>query len=126
MATETAFDYDDMLGDETSAWRSRLIWLTALAVLLIAVATGVWWEFMRGGSAATATEQTATVTMGDVTKSVSTSGTVAAQSTTNLNFTTSSAGSARITKVNVTLGQQVKQGDVLAELDSTDAQSALA
>ena len=126
MSAEAAFDYDDLLGDQKSAWRSRLIWLGAITVLLVAAAAGIWWEFMRGGTSTVATTQTATVSMGDVTKSVSTSGTVAAQSTSNLNFTTSGTGSSRITKVNVTLGQQVKQGDVLAELDSTDAQSALA
>ena len=43
---------------------------------------------------------------GNVTKSVSTSGTVAAQSTSNLGFEIS----GRVTKVNVTLGQQVKKG----------------
>lgn len=126
MATEAAFDYDDLLGSAGNAWRTRLIWLAVLGLLIAAVATGVWWEFLRGGSAATAAVQTATVSLGDVTKSVSTSGTVAAQSTSNLNFTSTGTGSSRITKVNVTLGQQVKQGDVLAELDSTDAQSALA
>jgi HlyD family secretion protein len=123
--TEAPFNYDDLLEGTGGSWRSRLIWLALLGTLVVAVATGAWWEFLRGGSAATATIQTATVSLGNVTKSVSTSGTVAAQSTSNLNFTTTGAGSSRITKVNVTLGQQVKQGDVLAELDATDAQSAL-
>jgi len=125
MATEAAFDYDDLLGDEASGWRSRIIWLVALGVLLLAVATGVWWQFLRGGSATTAAVQTATVSTGDVTKTVSTNGTVAAKSTTNLNFTTTGTGSSRITKVDVTLGQKVKQGDVLMELDPTNAQTAL-
>ena len=123
--TEAAFDYDDLLGGSENAWRSRLIWLGALGVLIAAVATGVWFEFMRGGSAASAQAQTATVSIGNVTKSVSTSGTVAAKSSTNLNFTTTGTGSSRITKVDVTLGQKVKQGDVLMELDPTNTQSAL-
>jgi len=125
MATDAAFNYDDLLEGTGGSWRSRLIWLAVLGTLVAAIATGAWWEFLRGGSGATTTVQTATVSLGDVTKSVSTSGTVAAQSTSNLNFTTTGTGSSRITKVNVTLGQQVKQGDVLAELDATDAQSAL-
>ncbi len=125
MARESAFDYDDLL-ESGGAWRSRLIWLGAIALLVAVAATAVWWEFMRGGGSTATTVQTATVSLGNVTKSVSTSGTVAAQSTSNLNFTTTGSGSSRITKVNVTLGQQVKQGDVLAELDSTDALSALA
>jgi HlyD family secretion protein len=123
--TEATFDYDDLMEGTGGGWRQRLIWIGVLTVLLAAVATGVWWEFLRGGSAATAAVQTATVSMGNVTKTVSTSGTVAAQSTTNLNFTTTGTGSSRITKVDVALGQKVKQGDVLMELDPTDAQTAL-
>ena len=123
--TEATFDYDDLMEAARGGWRQRLIWIGVLTALLAAVATGVWWEFLRGGSAATATVQTATVSMGDVTKTVSTSGTVDAQSTTNLNFTTTGTGSSRITKVDVALGQKVKQGDVLMELDPTDAQTSL-
>jgi HlyD family secretion protein len=125
MATDAAFDYDDLMGSAGSAWRTRLMWLAALGLLVAAVATGVWWEFLRGGGTATVAVQTATVSRGDVTKSVSTNGTVAAKSSTNLNFTTTGTASSRITKVDVTLGQQVKQGDVLMELDPTGAQTAL-
>ncbi len=125
MATDAAFDYDDLMGSAGNAWRSRLTWLALLGVLIAAVATGVWWQFLRGGGTATVAVQTATVSVGNVTKTVSTSGTVAAQSTTNLNFTNTGTASARITKVDVKLGQQVKQGDVLAEIDATDAQTAL-
>ena len=43
MATEATFDYDELLGTPGSVWRTRLIWLTALGLLMAAVATGVWW-----------------------------------------------------------------------------------
>jgi len=65
--------------------------------------------------------QTAKVETGSIAKTVSTTGTVAAQSTTNLSFDQS----GRVTAVNVKLGQEVKQGDVLAELDSTSLQRSL-
>jgi multidrug resistance efflux pump len=43
------------------------------------------------------------------------------QQTSSLAF----GSSGKVTKVNVTLGQQVKTGDVLAEIDPTDLQTAL-
>src|SRR6202521_4941248 len=125
IAADAGVNYDDLLNEGSGSWRSRLIWLALLGALTAAIVTGVWWEFLRGGSVATAATQTAAVSVGNVTKTVSTSGTVAAKSSTKPNFTTTGTGSSRITKVDVTLGQQVKQGDVLMELDPTTAQSAL-
>ncbi len=115
-------NYDDLLDEPEHPWRNRLIMLGVFAALVAIAAYALWAMVLRGEGSTAVQEQTATVTRGDITKSVSTSGTVAAQSTTNLNFGTS----GRVTKVYATLGRQVKQGDALAEIDSTDAQSALA
>jgi len=122
VTTDTPFNYEDLLAEAEHPWRSRLIWLALAVILAAAVATGLWWELLRGSGTATGTVQTATVDRGNVTKTVSTTGTVAAQSTTALSF----QQSGRVTKVNVTLGQAVKQGDVLAELDAAPLQNALA
>lgn len=122
VTTDTPFNYDDLLEEAEHGWRSRFTWLVLALVLVTAIATGLWWELLRGSSTATGTVQTATVDRGSITKVVSTTGTVAAQSSTALSF----QQSGRVTKVNVTLGQAVKQGDVLAELDAAALQNALA
>ena len=119
--TEPANDYADLLEGGEHRWRSRLIWLTALLVAVAGGAYALWAMVLSGGGAATAAVQTATVTTGSIAKTVSTTGTVAAQSTTNLSFDQS----GRVTAVNVKLGQEVKQGDVLAEVDSTTLQRSL-
>ncbi|MDP9235947.1 MAG: biotin/lipoyl-binding protein, partial [Chloroflexota bacterium] len=123
--SDISVGYDDLLDGEEHNLRNRLLALSVAGVVVVAAAVAIWMSFFRGGGATAAQAQTATVTMGDVTKSVSTSGTVAAKSSTNLNFTTTGTGSARITKVDVALGQKVTQGDVLMELDPTNAQTAL-
>lgn len=119
--SEVRIGYDDLFDEPASAWRNRLIVVAVIASLVAAGAYMLWSMVLRDGESTALPEQTATVTLGAITKSVSTSGTVAAQSTSNLNFETS----GRVTKVFATLGQQVKQGDVLAEIDATSPQSAL-
>jgi HlyD family secretion protein len=121
MQEASSINYEDLLNESGRRSRTAVIAAVIAAVALAGVGYLVWTLFFSGGSAATAQAQTATVTRGNVTKSVSTSGTVAAEQTSNLNFSTS----GRVTKVDVTLGQAVKQGDVLAEIDPADAQSAL-
>lgn len=118
----TPFDFDDLLEGTSSPWKRRLI--TGSLVLVIAAVAGffAWNQWFRGSSATTTPVFTeATVTTGNVTKTISTSGTVSAESTANLNF----SSAQKITKVNVTVGQAVKQGDVLAEIDTTDASNSL-
>lgn len=120
---DVAFDYDDLLDSGASPWRRRLL-IGAFALIVAGVAAFFAWnQWIRGGSAAAPPVFTqATVTTGNVTKTISTSGTVSAAATANLSFT---AASEKVTKVNVAVGQAVKAGDVLAEIDPTDAQNAL-
>jgi multidrug resistance efflux pump len=119
--SEPANDYADLLEGGEHRGRNRLIGLAALALLVAGGAYALWAMVLSGGGQATAAVQTAKVETGTISKTVSTTGTVAAQSTTNLSFDQS----GRITAVNVKLGQEVKQGDVLAELDSTSLQRSL-
>jgi HlyD family secretion protein len=119
--SETVNDYADLLEGGEHRWRNRLIWLAAAAVLVAVAVVIVLKTMVLGGGSATAAVQTAKVERGSISKTVSTTGTAAAQSTTNLSFTQS----GKVTAVNVKLGQEVKAGDVLAELDSTSLQQAL-
>jgi multidrug efflux pump subunit AcrA (membrane-fusion protein) len=114
-------DYGDLLDKTEHRWRRRLIGLLMVAAVVAGGVYALWAMVLSGGGLATAAVQTATVTTGSISKTVSTTGTVVAQSTTNLSFTQS----GKVTAVNVGLGQDVKQGDVLAELDSTSLQQAL-
>lgn len=119
---DIALEYDDLLDSGRSPWRRRLI-IAAIVAVIAGVATFFAWDrWIRGGTSAAAPVFTeATVSNGNITKTISTSGSVSASQTSNLNFQTS----GKVTKVDVKLGQQVKQGDVLAEIDPTDAQNSL-
>jgi len=119
----TPYDFDDLLEGTSSPWKRRLI-AGGIIVIIAAVAGFFTWnQWFRGGSTTAAPVFTqATVSTGNVTKTISTSGSVAASASSNLNFT---GTSEKITKVNVAVGQAVKQGDVLAEIDPTDANNAL-
>jgi multidrug efflux pump subunit AcrA (membrane-fusion protein) len=118
----TPFDFDELLAGTSSPWRRRLIAGAAVLIVVAVAAFFIWNNWFRCGSSTAAPVFTeATVTTGNVTKTISTSGTVSAESTANLNF----SSAQKITKVNVTVGQAVKQGDVLAEIDASDANNAL-
>jgi len=119
---DIALEYDDLLDSGRSPWKRRLIIAAIIAVIAGAATFFAWDRWMRGGSSVVAPVFTeATVSNGNVTKTISTSGSVSASQTSNLNFQTS----GKVTKVDIKLGQQVKQGDVLAEIDPTDAQNSL-
>lgn len=72
-------------------------------------------------STPTSLTRTATVSQGTVQEIESTTGTIAPAQTFSLNFST--AGT--VTAVDVSVGQQVTQGEVLATVESTAAQAAV-
>jgi HlyD family secretion protein len=72
--------------------------------------------------AQSATQQTATVQRGNLTATLSAAGTAAAQAQVTLAFQTS----GQIKAINVKAGDQVKAGQVLAQLDSTALEMAVA
>jgi HlyD family secretion protein len=114
-------DYDDLLEEGVHRWRRRFILLGLASILIIAVALGLWALLFRDGGSAASAVQTAKVQRGAVMKTISTSATAASQSTANLSFGTS----GKVTAVNVTVGQQVKQGNVLAEVEATTLQDTV-
>ena len=105
--------------------RSR--WITGrtlLDVLLgaVIVASGVISVIASSSSASASSPPiTGTVTRGTVQATESTSGTVVAAATYSLGFPTAGTVSA----IDVSVGQQVVQGEVLAAIGATAAQSAL-
>ncbi|WP_426573610.1 efflux RND transporter periplasmic adaptor subunit [Aquihabitans sp. McL0605] len=95
-------------------------WVVMPLVALLAL--GGWFAFRPDDDASaqnTATDRVVTATEGTMAKTVSADGTVAAAKTEDLNF--SAAGT--VTAVNVKAGDEVKAGDVLAEIDSAALQA---
>ncbi|HJX61024.1 MAG TPA: biotin/lipoyl-binding protein [Dehalococcoidia bacterium] len=119
--SETLIEYDDLLDSTDHRRRNRLIGLAVLGVLIAAGAYALWAIALGGGGSSSAEIQTATVELGSISQTLSTTGVAVAQSTADLAFEQAGTVSA----VNVTLGQEVKQGDVLAEIEADDLQSAL-
>jgi multidrug resistance efflux pump len=118
---EAATEYDDLLDDGGHPWRRRLITSAVLLTLLVAGVLTLWMTVLRGGGSAANVTQTAKVTRGNISKTVSTSASTVSQSTANLSF----SASGRVTAVNVKISQEVKQGDVLAEVQSDSLQNAV-
>jgi len=90
----------------------RLIWIIAAVVVVAAVVTGVILYRQNQASQNTA-YQTLTITRGDLTALVGATGTVRANQTTLLSWQTT----GRIQSLDVQVGDMVKKGDVLAQLD---------
>ena len=94
-------------------------WLIVPLVLVIIAGIVFWWLPSRLAPATTTT--TTTVSQGNLTISVSGSGAVAAARSVDLPF----QQSGTVTSVNVKVGDQVKAGQTLAQIDPADLQLAL-
>jgi HlyD family secretion protein len=94
---------------------SRIIGV--IVVVAVIVAAGVFFVRRRAAAAASPTAvQTVTVTQGRIEETIGASGNVAASQQVNLSF----GASGTVAQVAVTAGQQVKAGQVLAQLDTTN------
>ncbi len=113
----TSIDLDEDLTLEESPWRGRLITAGVLLVVAAVVAAGLYFFHFRNTSTTTtrATEDIP-VKRATINQTLIISGTDDAELDSNLIF--QSAG--KLAKVNVKVGDAVKQGQVLAELDSDD------
>jgi HlyD family secretion protein len=101
--------------------RSRtLVRTLGVLVVLAAIAAGSFLFVRSRARAATASTpvQTVTVTEGRIEVTIGASGNVAASQEANLSF----GASGTVSQVSVTAGQQVKAGQVLAQLDTTNLQ----
>ena len=77
--------------------------------------------FVGTSSSAAAVQRTVTVSRGTVQSSVTASGNVSVATSSSANFTSSGT----LTEVDVTAGDRVKAGQVLAKIDPASAQVAL-
>ena len=98
----------------------RAGWIAA-AALIVLTAVVVTVVITRSGDTATAAPSTSKVTRGDVSLTVSAAGTVQAQASRTLGF--SSTGT--VTELDVKAGDAVTPGQVLAKIDATAAQAAV-
>jgi macrolide-specific efflux system membrane fusion protein len=90
----------------------------ALVAVVLAIAVGAYFLFFQSNSqAASTTRPTVAVARGDVTASVSSSGTVESGQSASPQFETSGT----VTAVLVKVGQTVTKNAALARIDSTDA-----
>ncbi len=97
--------------------------IIALALTALLAAAGFWFYGQQtAGRAQAATLQTTNITRGSITASVSGAGNIFAPQQTNLSFQLSGTP---ITKINVQVGDKVKAGDVLAQVDDSDLQLAV-
>ena len=93
---------------------TRRLWLLALALLALAAAAAGWWRWHdRGGAGAQVA--TVAVTRGDVEDAVTALGTL--QPRDYVDVGTQVSGQLR--KIHVDVGSDVKEGDLLAEIDPT-------
>ena len=124
---------EDPAYDADQLWkRSRLGFLSGrsgtvvnlviVVALLLVVALIVWTVRTSGKDTATDTDQTATVSTGEVTATVSANGNVAAATTVNADF----QGSGGVVEaVLVKPGDKVRKGQALAKVDDDSAVQAL-
>jgi macrolide-specific efflux system membrane fusion protein len=94
-------------------------WLVTLMVLGGA-GFGAWWYFLAAPEAATV-PNTVAVARGDIERTVLASGVLEANSLVSVGAEVS----GRIEAVHVALGQDVKKGDLIVEIDSLDQENAV-
>lgn len=91
--------------------RKSLLLGGALLIILLGAGGFFYWQKTTAAASTTTTRQTTTVARGELTASVSGAGNISAPETSNLSF---GVGDVSVTAVNVQVGSEVKQGDVLA------------
>lgn len=94
---------------------------TLLIIALMLVTAGAYW-YMQSRATATPVTTTAPLTRGDLTISVTGSGTVAPAASVDLPFQVA----GQVTAVNVAVGDAVKAGQALTTLDTRDLQNQVA
>ncbi|MEW5718886.1 MAG: efflux RND transporter periplasmic adaptor subunit [Chloroflexota bacterium] len=101
--------------------------LSGLIIIFALIAGGIYfWQSQQAKTTATASVQTTTVKRGSLAATVSAAGNVSAPNSVAAAFESSTLEvSARVAKVNVKVGDTVKKGDVLMEVDTTNLNLAL-
>ena len=100
--------------------RQRVVLAGGVVVVLAAAGVGIWAS--RGSSAATPTSQLVAAASSTLRQTVSSTGTIEPAQQANLNFATS----GQVTSVDVTVGQKVTAGQVLATVSSASLSANVA
>jgi RND family efflux transporter MFP subunit len=102
-------------------WSRRVVLLLILAAAVVAGVL-LWRSRFSGGGEESRQLETVAVSRGTIRATIATSGTAEAADETQLRF----ASVGRVSEILVTLGQEVKNGDPLAFLESDDLKDRLA
>src|SRR5687767_11087562 len=106
------------MGVRRKKWRVRTRFVVCGLVVLLVVLTPAGAYALTGGEPAPSAQSgTARVDRGDVSTAVATTGSLEPAQTRTLGFATGGT----VTSVKVRAGDQVKTGQVLAEIDATEA-----
>jgi multidrug efflux pump subunit AcrA (membrane-fusion protein) len=118
-----AINLDDDLTIQESPWRGRIVSLGLLAIIVAAIGAGLYFFYFKSDSSkvARATEDLP-VKKATINQTLIVTGVADAQFNSNLVF----QASGKVAKVNVKSGDLVKQGDVLATLESDDLANGVA
>jgi HlyD family secretion protein len=96
-------------------------WISLVIVVAVIGGAAFYYTRVQGQSSQQATYQTTTVKLGSITQSVSSSGSVRAMQSAQVDWQTS----GQVSKVEVQVGQQVQAGQELAALDPTSVSPAV-
>jgi len=99
----------------------RALVILIVLVVVVAVSWVGYEQFGKAKAQAAPDYETVTVERGDISSTVSATGSVLPEREANLNF----QGAGSVAKVAAKVGDQVKGGQVLAELDTTDSELAV-
>ena len=113
---------EEELAIEVNPWRGRFITLGVLIGVAAVIAVAVYAFFFREESETARPTEEIEVTRATINANLIVSGVAEAQLISNLTFRTS----GRVGDISVTVGEEVKQGDVLASLESDDLDNAIA
>ena len=107
-----------MSKDKKPRSKKKTIIIIVIVVLIIALVTGIIIVKKKQSSAMSETQtftRTVTLSYGSLDDTVVADGTISSQSTSSI---TSSATTVQVTKINAAVGDYVKEGDVIIELDT--------
>lgn len=114
-----------MVGLHPRKLSRRRLAILSVAVLLIAIAAFLGYQRMTAGAVATPAVQTVPVRKGSLVSTVSSTGSVVATRQAKLGFSASGSASGKLIELNVSFGDAVKAGQVLAKLDPVPFQVAV-
>ncbi|MBI5288960.1 MAG: biotin/lipoyl-binding protein [Chloroflexi bacterium] len=118
----TAINFDDDLELEENAWRGRIVTVLVLLTLTAAIGLAIWYFRREDSLSITRETEEIPVTRGTIRQTLSITGTADAELNSDLVF----QASGKVASVNVKTGDVVRQDDVLAVLESEDAENAVA